>query len=179
MSENQYTSKHGAMKIKGRGVLNRVPNNLPVELHIPGYQYCGPGTKLEKRLARADPGINPLDRACKVHDIAYSTNREDVAARNRADRELALKAWERARSSDAGLGEKAAAFVVAKIMKSKAKRGMGVDKVIKKKRKNCKQGGQISFRSIVNAAKTAISPTVDIRKAITSSVKAARKAVKN
>ena len=35
---------------RGKGLLNKIINNLPVELHIPGYQYCGPdGTKLTKR----------------------------------------------------------------------------------------------------------------------------------
>ena len=43
-----------------------------VEFHIPGYQYAGPGTHLEKRLARGDPGINRLDRVAKQHDINYS-----------------------------------------------------------------------------------------------------------
>ena len=32
----------------------------------------GPGTKLKKRLARGDPGINRLDRLAKQHDIDYS-----------------------------------------------------------------------------------------------------------
>ena len=32
----------------------------------------GPGTKLEKRLKRGDPGINRLDRIAKQHDIDYS-----------------------------------------------------------------------------------------------------------
>ena len=31
----------------------------------------GPGTKLEKRLKRGDPGINRLDRIAKRHDIDY------------------------------------------------------------------------------------------------------------
>ena len=42
------------------------------ELHWPGYQYMGPGTKLEKRLKRGDPGVNRLDRIAKQHDIDYS-----------------------------------------------------------------------------------------------------------
>ena len=49
----------------GNGVVNSLINNLPVELHIPGYQYCGPGTKVVKRIVRGDQGINPLDAACK------------------------------------------------------------------------------------------------------------------
>ena len=43
-----------------------------IEFHWPGYQYMGPGTKLEKRLKRGDPGINRLDRIAKQHDIDYS-----------------------------------------------------------------------------------------------------------
>ena len=42
-----------------------------MEFHWPGYQYMGPGTHLEKRLARGDPGINRLDRIAKTHDIDY------------------------------------------------------------------------------------------------------------
>ena len=42
-----------------------------MEFHWPGYQYMGPGTHLEKRLARGDPGINRLDRIAKAHNIDY------------------------------------------------------------------------------------------------------------
>jgi len=42
------------------------------EYHLPGYNYCGPGTELEKRLARGDQPINDLDAACLVHDIVYA-----------------------------------------------------------------------------------------------------------
>ena len=31
----------------------------------------GPGTKLEKRLKRGDPGINRLDRIARQHNIDY------------------------------------------------------------------------------------------------------------
>ena len=43
-----------------------------IEFHWPGYQYMGPGTKLKKRLARRDPGINRVDRIAKQHHIDYS-----------------------------------------------------------------------------------------------------------
>ena len=42
------------------------------ELHWPGYQYMGPGTKLDERLKRGDPGINRLDKIAKQHDIDYA-----------------------------------------------------------------------------------------------------------
>ena len=76
----------------GDGLLNTAINKLPFELHIPGgYRFCGPGTKLEKRLARGDKGINELDEACKEHDIAYSKEK-DLEHRHKADRILADKA---------------------------------------------------------------------------------------
>ena len=62
--------------VESRGILNRFIDKLPIEWHIPNYQYCGPGTKLERRLAREDAGINLLDSACKNHDIAYSQNKD-------------------------------------------------------------------------------------------------------
>lgn len=96
------------------------------------YQYCGPGTKLAKRLKRNDPGINKLDSACKEHDIAYEQT-TDVAKRNRADDILARKAWDRVKSSDASVGERATALGIAGIMKTKSKLGMGLRRRRKKK----------------------------------------------
>ncbi|KAJ8951713.1 hypothetical protein NQ318_012563 [Aromia moschata] len=134
---------------KGRGLLNTLINKLPVELHIPGYRYCGPGTKLEKRLERGDQGVNPLDEACKVHDIAYSQFK-DTTSRNIADRELAEAATKRLKASDARLGEKIAAFGVANIMKAKSKLGMGL-----KKGRSKKRGGTLKRKS---AKKTRVIP---------------------
>lgn len=105
-------------------VLNKAVDLLPVELHIPGYQYCGPGTKLNKRLNRGDPGVNKLDAACKLHDIAYARH-SDTTSRAKADRELAERAWTRVKAADAGLAEKAAAWTVTNLMKAKAKFGGG------------------------------------------------------
>ena len=36
------------------------------------FHWLGPGTKLKKRLARGDPGINGLDKIAKQHDIDYA-----------------------------------------------------------------------------------------------------------
>lgn len=112
----------GAAESVASTALNRAIDVLPVELHIPGYQYCGPGTKLEQRLRRGDPGINPLDAACKRHDIAYAAH-SDSDSRSRADRELAERAWQRVQSPDASVAEKAAAWAVTNIMKAKSKFG--------------------------------------------------------
>ena len=47
-----------------------------MEFHWPGYQYMGPGTHLEKRLARGDPGINRLDRIAKDNNIDYGKGKD-------------------------------------------------------------------------------------------------------
>ena len=115
---------------EGSGLVNKLINNLPFELHIPKFQYCGPGTKLSERLARGDPGINLLDQACKEHDIVYSKTREIGPERKRADNVLADKAWERVKASDSSVREKAAALLVNNIMKVKSKMGMGLNKSV-------------------------------------------------
>lgn len=38
------------------GLIDYIVNKLP-EIPIPGYQYFGPGTQLEKGLERDDPGV--------------------------------------------------------------------------------------------------------------------------
>lgn len=139
------TSNAGNAKKRGCGLLNKLVDKLPVELHLPGYNYCGPGTKLSKRLQRGDKGINPLDEACKEHDIAYSKF-QDVERRNQADRELAEIALKRVTAPDSGFGEKVAALGVGGAMKLKSKLGMGLKCRIShasKKRKK-KKGGQIN-----------------------------------
>lgn len=124
--------------VQGGGIISTVLNKgidlLPIELHIPNYQYCGPGTKLSKRLARGDPGINKLDQACKTHDIAYSRYK-DSENRRRADQQLADQAWQRFKASDASVAEKAAAWAVTTAMKAKTKFGGGRKKKRAPKRK--------------------------------------------
>jgi hypothetical protein len=152
----------------GKGLLNKIINSLPVELHLPGYQYCGPGTKLAKRLARGDPGINPLDAACKEHDIAYSKDRENLEARNAADKVLAERAWQRVFAKDANLGEKAAAWAVTNAMKAKMKFGMGIRK----------PATSLTLRKVIGAAKQSMVPGNTAQATIKSALKGARGAVK-
>lgn len=83
----------------GKGLANSVIDALPIELHIPRYQFCEPGTKLIKRLARGDQGINPLDKACRNHDIAYWKHK-DIEERHKTDQILANQSRERITSKD-------------------------------------------------------------------------------
>lgn len=62
------------------------------ELHIPGYNFCGPGTQVEARLERGDYGVNKLDNACRVHDVDYMFHADDKAALIESDKKLATTA---------------------------------------------------------------------------------------
>jgi len=122
-------------------LLNQAIDALPIELHLPGgYNYCGPGTKLKERLKRGDRGINKLDEACKEHDISYSKH-SDSESRSIADRVLAEKAWQRLKSSDASLGERAASLAVATAMKAKTAVGGGRKKRKNRNNRKVKRGG--------------------------------------
>lgn len=110
---------------KGRGIFNKLISNLPFKVRLPGYQYYGPNMKLQKRLARADQGINPLDAVCKQHDIAYS-QRKSLPDRHQAD-EVENKSWVQVKSKADKFGENIAAWFVTNAMSQKKVRD-GVEK---------------------------------------------------
>ena len=167
----------------GCGLLNRMINALPFELHIPGYQFCGPGTHLEKRLARGDQGINPLDTACREHDIAYSRS-NNLDKRHAADKVLATKALGRVIARDSALKEKAAAAVIWAAMKAKTKIGMGMKKTSMKKKMTkkkrvlptAKRGGMLPILPILGALGSMIGGAAGVAKAVNDS-KVARRAL--
>jgi len=169
VSSNQKLLKKGggiasSLASVGKTILKQIPigkvvnsaiDALPIEIHIPGgYQYCGPGTKLQDRLKRGDPGINKLDKACKDHDIAYSKYSDSIN-RTIADRILAEKAWERVRAKDSTFSERAAALAVTSAMKAKTAIGGGRKKRKTTSKSNRKRGGTIRKRRCVKKKKTA------------------------
>lgn len=97
-------------------MLNWVINRLPCELHLPGYQYCGPGTRLRERLSSGQLGINRLDRLCLLHDWAYAKS-SSLSSRHQADRELQTAALQLTR--EVGWLERWAARLVAFLMRIK------------------------------------------------------------
>lgn len=113
-----------SLAMRGEGLVNSIINKLPFELHLPGYNYCGPGTRLRERLLRGDQGVNELDNACMRHDIAYD-NSNNLEERHKADLELINMAKKRMKSKNAGRGEKLASWLVSKVMKTKVKHGAG------------------------------------------------------
>lgn len=115
-----------AVKLEGGSVLDKLINVAPFEIHLPGYQFLGPGTHLQERLARGEKGINPLDNACLQHDIAY--NDKDNGNRAKADRELAERAFSRMLSETSDGDEKVAAMITVFCMVSK----IALDKIFRR-----------------------------------------------
>ena len=62
----------------GGSFLNTIINKLPFELLLPGHNFTGPGTKLDKRfnadgtLNEWSMPINRVDNAAYHHDLCYS-----------------------------------------------------------------------------------------------------------
>lgn len=98
---------------------------------------------MNKRLARGDRGINPLDDGCRAHDIIYDKFKSG-RERTEADVALGKLAWDRAKSSDASMSERLASLGVAAAMKGKtalAKIGSGI-RTKKSKKKKTDVGGK-------------------------------------
>lgn len=111
MVDKTLKTKSDGGQTRKLGYVDRILENLP-EIHIKGYNYCGPNTNLETRLARDDQGVNELDCACKEHDIAYSVSK-DLEWRCIADKKLLLKAFKRIYAKNSRFGERITALIVS------------------------------------------------------------------
>jgi Domain of unknown function (DUF5679)/Phospholipase A2-like domain len=76
------------VKHAGSGFFNTIINKLPFEMHLPGHNFTGPGTKLDKRLNEDgtpkewSKPINRVDNAAYHHDVCYAKN-QDTETRNK------------------------------------------------------------------------------------------------
>lgn len=76
-----------------KNLLNKAINKLPVELHWPGHNFTGPGTKLERRLDGKDKPlphskpINRVDETSMYHDLCYRDN-SSREGRTKCDRDM-------------------------------------------------------------------------------------------
>ncbi|KAL4153100.1 hypothetical protein QTP88_000933 [Uroleucon formosanum] len=129
-------------KNKGSGLINTLINKLPIELHVINTADLVQIKK--KRLARGDKGINLLDSACRKHDIAYEQS-NSIADRNKADYILEQRAWDRFKSKDSSLKEKAVAWGVTTAMKAKRK-----------------VGGGCGFKAALKATKNVMMKNIDV-----------------
>lgn len=67
------------------------------EKHMPGMNFCGPGTNVTKRLRNGVQPMDALDKACLQHDLVTetrgpNTGRGKPAAYRAADRKLLRRA---------------------------------------------------------------------------------------
>lgn len=113
--------------VSGGGFVNALINKLPFEMHLPGYQYAGPGTHLDLRLAKGIKPKNKLDEAAMRHDIAYSKSKK-LSDRHAADKVLQDEAWKRVTAPDSSLGEKAMGWLTTNTMRAKRAIGAGLKK---------------------------------------------------
>ncbi|KAF6203423.1 hypothetical protein GE061_003842 [Apolygus lucorum] len=103
---------------RGKGLIDFLVDHNPFNLTLPGLNYCGPGNDLKSQIARNISPTNPLDNACRAHDIAYE-NSTDSSVRRVADQKLLDAALERIKSSQSSFLEKVGAATVAAAMKGK------------------------------------------------------------
>ena len=124
--------------------LNSVTSNIKLpwakfkgEVHLPGMNFAGPGTRLDLRLNDDNSYKNwskPVDRvdnAAYHHDLAYAEH-SDTASRNVADREMIR---ELNNIDNPTVRERVERAIVIPILATKQSFGLGVKTASKKKRR--------------------------------------------
>ena len=119
----------------GSGLFNKAVSNLPFELHLPGHNFTGPGTKLDRRLnpdGTPRDWSKPINRVVKAayhHDLCYVKN-PDTRTRNEfCDQEMLR---ELAQIANPSLTERMERGLVGSMIKTKANFGLGFKKTRKK-----------------------------------------------
>ena len=118
---------------KGGSLLNKAINNLPFEMHLPGHNFTGPGTKLKKRLnpdltpKKWSEPVNCVDKAAYHHDLCYLKN-DDTATRNAVCDKNMLKELEGIYNLT--LWERLDKSIINKLIGMKVKFGMGFKKKV-------------------------------------------------
>ena len=83
----KFKCKFVKKEVDGGSFLNSLVNKLPFEMHLPGHNFTGPGTKLNKRSNPDETPkewsmlINRVDNAAYHHDLCYSKH-DDTKTRN-------------------------------------------------------------------------------------------------
>ena len=91
-------SVSGKIKTKfvkaGSGLFNKAVNNLPFEMHLPGHNFTGPGTRLDRRLnpvlapRKWSKSINRVDTAAYHHDLCYAKHQDRKTRNELCDKEM-------------------------------------------------------------------------------------------
>jgi hypothetical protein len=97
------------------------------EIHLPGHNFTGPGTKLAERLERGDKPVNQVDALAKEHDIAYRDSKDKPnkkEMRRKADKEMLKKLDE---LENLTIGERIEKRIVKPVLKTKLFLGLGLE----------------------------------------------------
>lgn len=116
---------------RGKGVINKMISNLPLEMHLPGHNFTGPGTQLLEGKTRLNPDlshkgwskpINRVDGAAFNHDVCYLKNKDTKARNEVCDKEMLKELNE---IPNPTLRERMERAIVKPIIWSKQKFGRG------------------------------------------------------
>ena len=111
----------------GGDFVNFINTLIPGEKHLPGMQFCGPGTDLSKRLnedltpKKFSVPIDRVDEAAYKHDIKYMDKSKE--ARQKADIEMIE---ELNNIQNPSFREKVERAIVIPILKMKKWMGLGI-----------------------------------------------------
>jgi hypothetical protein len=114
----------------------------PGEKHLPGYNYVGPGTRLDLRLDENDKPkageepINGLDRIAYFHDLRYKYAGDNLDLQHNADL-IMLEDLEKLKPQS--LMERFYRWLCEKIISAKVKLGMGLSNLGRWEPKNRKK----------------------------------------
>lgn len=120
----------------GKGMINKMINNLPIEMHLPGHNFTGPGTQLLHGKKRLNPDlsykdwskpINRVDETAYKHDVCYLKNK-DTKIRNEVCDQNMLNELDSIPNPT--IREKIDRAIVKPIIKAKKSFGMGCSNMI-------------------------------------------------
>ena len=120
----------------GRGLFNKAVSKLPFELHLPGHNFTGPGTRLDRRLnsdltpKEWSKPINRVDTAAYHHDLCYAKHQDTKTRNEVCDREMVRELDE---ITNPSLRERLERGLVRNLINTKANFGLG----LRKKSRGC------------------------------------------
>jgi hypothetical protein len=98
------------------GMAKYVPPYDRRERHLPGYNFAGPGTDVNRRIRNRVKPVNELDAACLAHDLDVETRGPRRAKTKReiraSDKRLERKAYRIAINPNTSKQERRHAWVV-------------------------------------------------------------------
>ena len=120
----------------GTGLFNKAVNNLPFELHLPGHNFTGPGTRLDRRLKpdgtpqEWSKPINRVDQAAYHHDLCYAKYADRKTRNEVCDKQMLQQLDE---IENPSLRERLDRGLVSGMINAKVKLGLGLKKSLERR----------------------------------------------